>query len=192
MTVIAYYESIGDNPANAPIIATDQITTQLEPTMKLFYASIQLLIAGFTFPKLSILTLYLRIFTGTYTRLFAWLTGAFVLSMGLGFGVAGLFLCSPVQYFWDKTIINGQCVDLNLYYRAFCLPNVLVDVAMIITPLPAIWGLQASVTRRLGITLIFLTGTIGMVVSCVRWSIYAKADVEVVQPGKCLAKCVHL
>lgn len=182
--MVSYYESIGNQPADSPIIRQDQISTQLEPTLKLMFASLYLLIFGFTLPKLSILTLYVRIFTGRKTRFFTYVLMVLVLAMGVAFGVAGIFACRPVQYFWNKTIINGQCFHLNFYYQSFGLPQILIDAAILITPLPAIWGLQTSRSRRLGITLIFLTGVIGMIVSCIRWDMYSRADVYTVKPSE--------
>lgn len=108
---------------------------------------------------------------------------ALVLAMGCAYSVASVLICLPVRYFWDRTVVNGQCMNLNLFYRSISLPQILIDAAILITPLPAIWGLQASVLRRLGVTLIFLTGVIGMVVSCIRWVMYARADVYILAPN---------
>ena len=182
--MVAHYGSIGDRPANKAIIAPDQIYTQLIPTLKVTFASIILLILGFTLPKLSILILYLRIFTGRKTRLVSWITIALVAAQGVAFSVASIFACAPVEYFWNKLILDGECINLNFFYQSFGLPNIVIDAMILITPLPAIWGLQASVARRTGITFIFLTGVVAMIVSCIRWNLYSKSDVYIIQPSE--------
>ena len=155
----------------------------MQPALKLVFAFYVLLVLGITLPKLSILTLYLRIFTGRRTRTITFIIIGFVLVMAPAYLVALLLLCNPIRYFWDKTLLGGQCLDFNFYARSLGLPNILIDVAMLITPLPAIWGLEASIARRIGVTLMFLTGIIALVASCVRWHIYADADATILKPG---------
>lgn len=166
-----------------PIFAPEQYYSQLVPSLKLIFGLPLVLIPGFTFSRLSILTLYLRIFTGKVTRSLAWVTMFFVIAMGLAFQLTAIFLCHPVNYFWDRQRPHGGvCHDLNTYYRAFGLPNILIDVAILAVPLPAVWTLHASLARKLGLTFMFFTGTIALVASCVRWAIYAHADVRLIVP----------
>ncbi|KAL9054794.1 MAG: hypothetical protein Q9162_003917 [Coniocarpon cinnabarinum] len=179
---IAHYESIGDRPANLPIMQPDQLHSQLEPTMKLVFATIILLILGFTLPRISILTLYLRIFAGRRTRILTYSIIAVVTAMGIAFMLIAIVFCKPTRFFWDRTVPGGTCMDFNLYYRSFALPNILVDLVMLITPLPAIWSLEASVARRIGVSAIFLTGILALVSSCVRWAVYSRIDASRVVP----------
>ena len=162
----------------------DQLEAQLQPILKLAFATVILCTLGFSLPKLSILALYLRIFSGWKTRIISYVLIGVVIFMAIAYLVAGVLLCEPVQYFWDRTIAGGKCMDINFYYRSFGLPNILIDIAMLVTPLPAIWGLEASFARRLGFTAIFLTGILALVASCVRWSIYSKIDGTSIVPGK--------
>lgn len=168
LVVIAHYESLTNTPANLPIFAPSQYDTQLVPTLKLIYGLPLVLIPGFTFARLSILTLYLRIFTGRRTRLCTWAVMVLAVVMGFSFQIAAILLCKPVKFFWDRQIPGG-CVDLNLYYRAFGLPNILIDISILLVPIPAVWRLHASVGRKMGLSFMFLTGVIALIASCVRW-----------------------
>ena len=68
------------------------------------------------------------------------------------------FWCKPLAYSWDKTVAGGTCIDQLAYFRYNTIPNILIDGAMLVLPLPSVWKLQTSTTQKLGLTVIFLTG----------------------------------
>ena len=70
------------------------------------------------------------------------------------------FGCSPVAYAWDKTITGGTCIDELAFSRYKTIPNILVDIFMLALPLPLVWKLQTSITQKLGLTAVFLTGIV--------------------------------
>lgn len=157
--MIAHYMSIGNGPASVPIFTSiEQIHSNLEPTLKSVYIFVFFLILGLTFPKISICCLYLRLFSGKITRTFTWILIILAILMGIAFTLAGFFLCSPIPFYWDKLLPGGHCGDLNAYYRAFGLPNIIIDVGIIVVPLPAIWKVHMPIGKKLGLTIIFLTG----------------------------------
>ncbi|CAG8982843.1 hypothetical protein HYALB_00006653 [Hymenoscyphus albidus] len=71
--------------------------------------------ASVTFPKIAILTLYLRIFTDRLARALTWVMGAILALFFLGGLVLALAMCQPYRYKWDKTI-NGHCGDILAGY----------------------------------------------------------------------------
>ena len=70
------------------------------------------------------------------------------------------FWCKPIAYSKDRTIAGGTCIDQLAYFRYNTIPNISIDVAMLILPLPLVWKLQTSTTQKLGLTAIFLTGVV--------------------------------
>lgn len=70
------------------------------------------------------------------------------------------FQCSPVAYAWDKTIRGGTCINEQAYYRYISLPNVITDAVMLVLPLPLVWRLHTSLSQKIGLTVIFLTGSV--------------------------------
>ena len=110
-------------------------------------------------PKLSIVCLYLRIFTSKAAQISSYVIMAILLSTWLAFVVAATAQCHPVAYAWDKTIPNGSCFNLSAYYRATNIPNTATDLAMLILPMPTVWHLHISKIRRLGLTMIFVSGS---------------------------------
>lgn len=83
------------------------------------------------------------------------------LIVGLSIGIifASLFQCSPIPYAWDKTIEGGTCINELAYYRWMTPPNLLIDIGILILPLPVVWQLQTSLTQRIGLTVTFVMGS---------------------------------
>ena len=50
-------------------------------------------------------------------------------------------------------------------------------------PLPAIWTLQISRTRKLGLSCLFLTGSIALAAACVRYAVFLNYDARNVMPS---------
>lgn len=74
-----------------------------------FWVSIWVYYAGVFFAKISILLQYLRIFLQTRFRLACFiLMGITVVCSGWAV-FSGVFMCSPVQSFWDHSI-PGTCM----------------------------------------------------------------------------------
>lgn len=112
-----------------------------------------------TLPRLSILAMYMRIFITKGYRIAVYLLASTMVT----FYVTTIFLsflkCRPLAYSWDKSIPGGHCMNINEVYRWINLPNILTDVAILVLPLPVIWGLHASKDQKVGLTVTFLTGS---------------------------------
>lgn len=117
-TVIYHYETIGNPPADQPLDMPWQIETQLVPTLKAIYAAEQLLYAGFTFPKLSMLFLYLRVFEARWSRIAAWVLIGITTACWIAFSLTAAFLCQPVSYYWDRLLPGGHCINIDTFWRA--------------------------------------------------------------------------
>lgn len=111
------------------------------------------------FPKLSILVLYLRIFTKQTDRIACWAIGGFMIANCVGTMVAGCFICRPLEFLWDRTIPGGHCININAWYRWSSLMNILTDVTMLVLPLPVIWKIQTTKKVKIGLTITFTTGS---------------------------------
>lgn len=95
-----------------------------------------------TFTKISMLFLYRRIFPSTRFIILLYIIGGIILAWGLASVLSIIFICRPVQYFWDKTIPGGYCGnDFGILYGV-AGPNIATDLAVLILPLPILWKLQ--------------------------------------------------
>ncbi|ROW12208.1 hypothetical protein VMCG_00348 [Cytospora schulzeri] len=139
----------------------DRIVLDLEENailLKMIYSLLQFLITSYALTRYSILALYLRIFSGKRLRIAVWCVVAFVTLQWIGFAITAIFQCRPVDYFWDRSIPGGTCLDVDAFYRSVTPFNLLVDVVLIIMPLPTVWQLKASTTRKWALTFLFGIG----------------------------------
>lgn len=126
---------------------------------KLTYIFELFYIVAVVLPKLSMICLYLRIMTARSTRILVYLTMAVLLANWLAFMLVAIFQCLPVEHQWDHSI-TGYCIDTTAFFRASGIPNILTDIAILILPLPMVWRLHTSAMKRLGLTVVFLVGSV--------------------------------
>lgn len=114
--------------------------------------------ASLTFSKLAVISLYRFIIRDKWTRRFVWATGAFILLHGVSMLIVIAAMCQPFAYKWDKTIVNGHCGNQMAGYRLVSIPNIIVDLAIIVLPLQTLYKLNTSKATKVGIIVTFLTG----------------------------------
>ncbi|UJO24450.1 uncharacterized protein CLAFUR5_13776 [Fulvia fulva] len=148
---------------------------------------------GLGFAKLSIILQCLRIFAHVPKfRRWAWaLLSIQTVSRGHGLvatyemltlalqlftlwtGIQSIFLCYPVEYFWDKTIEGGKClprVELWFFISGF---NILTDIATVILPIPMIKDLQMPKREKRALMAVLCLGGIVCVITIIRlYSLY--------------------
>lgn len=114
--------------------------------------------------KASILLFYYRLFNiNRALRWTVYFTLCFVLGWHVSYFFALIFQCTPVAYFWDRSIPGGHCVDhgalnnntLSVSNSAF---NVFTDLMCLIAPLPVLIKLRLSKFKKAGLLLIFFLG----------------------------------
>ena len=109
-------------------------------------------------PRLAILCLFLRIFPQRSYRITCYITGAALIGTFSSLAIVSGFQCTPFSYLWDKTI-NGHCININALYRLASLPNVTADIVLLILPLPTVWNLHVPRNVKVGLLIIFTTGS---------------------------------
>ena len=129
-------------------------------------------LAAVTLPKLSILSMYLRVFTTKPYRMSAYILAVILVLTFLVGGLTGSLGCQPLAFFWNPTIPGGHCININAFFRWISLPNILTDVAMLVLPQPLIWNLQISRNQKIGLTVTFLTGSVGLIASIFRFATF--------------------
>ena len=116
--------------------------------------------AAVAFPKLVVVLLYLHILTNKWERIAAKTLIFLIFATWLSFSVAVMFQCMPFDFNWDKTNPNGKCFNLQVFANSSSVPNIVTDLAVLILPLRMVWCLKISVGRKIGLLLIFLTGSV--------------------------------
>lgn len=92
---------------------------EAEILLKIIYALLQFLVASYAATRFSILALYLRMFSDKALRRAIWAVIVFVTLQWVAFSIASLVQCRPVQYYWNRRIEGGSCIDVDTFYRSF-------------------------------------------------------------------------
>ncbi|KAF2150296.1 hypothetical protein K461DRAFT_269771 [Myriangium duriaei CBS 260.36] len=139
------------------------------------YSLSMLYICAVTIPKLSILVFFSRIFVEQYQIITTYILMGLLMTWAIGGGLAGVFICTPIEFFWNKQI-EGTCVNIKHYYSYGGVPNIIVDFFMLILPLPMVWSFQASMKVKAGLLITLLIGSVGFVAAILRTVEFMRHD----------------
>ena len=112
------------------------------------------------FVKISILSLYVRIFGGvTYLRRMAWVLSIFTITWAIMVVLVVAFQCVPSEASCNPKV-RGRCINFAAFSIAGSVPDVLVDFIMLVLPMPAVWKLQKALAERISLMAIFALGSL--------------------------------
>ncbi|KAF2970620.1 hypothetical protein GQX73_g2977 [Xylaria multiplex] len=136
--------------------------------MRLLWVYMLIWATGVFSVKIGILLFYWRVFQRTAS----FRNGAIVVCfISTGIFLSNFFTftfqCFPVRKFWEPDT-KGTCINQNAFYLASAIINVFGDIAVLSLPLPIIWGLQASRSRKWSLSFLFLLGAFVVVASIFR------------------------
>ena len=70
-----------------------------------------------------------------------------------------VFNCNPIDAYWDTQISNKACVTTLHYFLSTQIPNIIMDVAILILPLPYLWKINVTLlSQKAGLLLVFTFG----------------------------------
>lgn len=134
-----------------------------------FYVSIVLYCAGLLFLKLTFLFQYYRVLAvSLQMRLVYWVAIFIVGAWALSQTLLGIFACTPVAAFWDKSIPDARCIPNLPQFHINAAGNIITDVAVFALPLPAIWKLNLVKAQKVVLLAIFSLGFFTVVISIIR------------------------
>lgn len=131
----------------------------IETDLKLLYAAYFLFQVGTMVVKSSALLFYGRVF-GKLNRRFTialYCTHAFIVVFFSYLTLSLIFNCTPTQRFWNRAL-PGHCLNEYAWYLANVIVDVLIDLWVLVLPVPMIWRLQMSYTKRVLVVGAFLCG----------------------------------
>ncbi|KAL4944492.1 hypothetical protein BDV06DRAFT_220227 [Aspergillus oleicola] len=155
-----------------------------------YFAVEALYVISVALTKISMLLLYLRLFPNKGFRLATKLVLAFTTAWGLGSLFASIFICRPVSYFWlmwDGEH-EGSCGDHEALLWSGAVINIILDVVIIVLPLPTVFKLQMKLKKKVWVFVVFLIGLVVTVVSVLRF-VYALLNFDMTHnPTKSIVK----
>jgi hypothetical protein len=137
--------------------------------------------------KLSILTLYLRIFIQTWFVRTCWCCFAVVSIYATASVLATVFQCTPINWFWDRfaspPLGNGDpgaptpsCINTTVFWLCSAVYNISTDI-VILTTLPfMIWSLRLPKSQKVGLTFVFGLGIFVFATSVLRMTTLANGS----------------
>lgn len=109
--------------------------------------------------QLSFLFFYKRVFTPMkrWFKYTLYALGFCSIGENLAVIITVLCYCTPFNYYWNKSI-KGHCPPFILIYLIGLILNLVTDIAILVAPIPIIWGLQMNARSKIALTGIFLLG----------------------------------
>jgi hypothetical protein len=127
------------------------------PILKRLFAVYYCYNAGLTVAKASCLLFYTRIFSAPRTS--TWLSRAIWITHALNFGVwMGSVLLVSFNYNPKSQTSTGYRPSTVAMWLSSAVPGVLIDLVLLILPLPMIWKLRINRGRKIAVLGVFVCG----------------------------------
>ncbi|KAG6362551.1 hypothetical protein INS49_007643 [Diaporthe citri] len=143
----------------------------VETSLYLFALAIVYSLAAMAI-KMSIILLYVRVFSTANTAFRRCIFAAEFLTMALSvtFIVVILAACQPLQFFWTQYdgVSEGTCISTSSFFVAFSIFNVSVDVFLLVLPIPMVLKLHMSVRKKLIVCALTMLGTFACAAGLIR------------------------
>ncbi|KAI1739812.1 hypothetical protein F4680DRAFT_421590 [Xylaria scruposa] len=116
---------------------------------KRLYITIFLFDSSISFPKLSAIFFYARIFPSNNKRFRVnlWIVGSLVAGWLISAIFSTIFQCTPIAKAWNPTL-EGTCINDFAWYLATASLSLVIDFYILLLPVPMIWALNTDLSRR--------------------------------------------
>ncbi|OAA33160.1 integral membrane protein [Moelleriella libera RCEF 2490] len=132
-----------------------------------------------TLSKLSVLCLYLRIFrVDRRFRLICYTVMGVVISWGVAVFFATMLQCLPIRGAWKVSEPGRNCIRWRAYFLGTSVSNIVTDATVIGLSVPMLWKLQLSVSRKIGLIILFLIAATTTIISIGRCYYGTTATIE--------------
>ncbi|KAK0721237.1 hypothetical protein B0T21DRAFT_386173 [Apiosordaria backusii] len=121
------------------------------------------------FVKLSILSFYLRFATANPKfRIAVYMVMFFVVGYTIPNAFLFLYICTPMQFYWDWTIPGGKCINQQAVFDSANILNMATDFIILVMPIWMLWDLRVGIKRKVGVMVILMAGGFVCAVSTMR------------------------
>ena len=131
-----------------------------EPILRLNFIGAEIYLFSLLGYKMSILFLYLRIFSiSKVYRCCIWFV--MFITFGYIFGQfwTQAFFCQPIAKYW-RPETPGHCLSLVTMIDLYTSLNFITDLMIFVLPLPMVWRIQLSFQEKAGVLFIFIVGSL--------------------------------
>jgi len=127
-------------------------------------------VTALSLTKISILFFYLKVFPGRGFRYCVYVLVACNVCYAIIFDFMLAFQCHPIAgawKAWDGTF-EAKCISINVMGWTAAALNIVLDLAVIILPLPELFRLSMSLRKKVQIIMMFAVGFFVTFVSIIR------------------------
>ncbi|TLD31374.1 hypothetical protein PspLS_03064 [Pyricularia sp. CBS 133598] len=149
--------------------------------LKYFWVGQMMYIVVQVFAKISILILYIRLFTTPWFQMFCKCSMVFMGLHGVGYLVLVIIQCLPVAAVYDRSI-EGRCLEFNPIVYSGAALSVFEDVVLVVIPIPELWSLRLNFKKKMGLMLMFAIGLVATITSIIRINYLVKIGFTYDQP----------
>jgi hypothetical protein len=134
--------------------------TEVTNSFRFYYYNYASYFLCITLVKLALLLFYLRIFPSTQVRRLLWSSIIFTMLYGIAYILAGIFVCSPIEYFWLgwDGAHQGHCINWNALGYSNAALGILMDVWMLAIPLAPLRKLSLNFRTKVSVGIMFSLG----------------------------------
>jgi len=111
-----------------------------------------------TVTKISILLQYLQIFPIRRFKTACYVLLGIVTAYGVWTLFGNMFMCTPVEFFWNKTIPGGKCLNQFAVWFLNAGVNIVQDFAILILPMPVLRSLSIQKGQKRALMVMFALG----------------------------------
>ncbi|KAI1084497.1 hypothetical protein F5B20DRAFT_298673 [Whalleya microplaca] len=131
----------------------------VEPFLKLLWVIYYIFDTGTAVAKSSALFFYARVLGVSNSRFkyALWLVHAMNIVWLITILLEVTFMCKPIEKAW-KTTREGSCQNTGLLWMGSGITSLLIDVIILIMPLPLLWQLRMKTIRKIQICGVFTCG----------------------------------
>ena len=73
--------------------------------------------------------------------------------------VIAVLKCNPINAYWDTQITSKACINTLHYFLGIEIPNIILDVGILILPLPYLWRSNVTLlSQKAGLLFVFTLG----------------------------------
>ncbi|KAK8055137.1 hypothetical protein PG993_000364 [Apiospora rasikravindrae] len=125
--------------------------------------------------KVSILHFYSRIFRRTMFVNVVYCVMCLVVAFYIAALFSDVFICIPPRKSWNPEA-PGRCGNSSILYKALASTDTVMDVIIILLPMPMLWGLQLVTSKKVALTFIFGLGFVIIALTSVRIRFFSELD----------------
>ena len=111
-----------------------------------------------TLNKTALLLFYLCIFPRQKFRMLCYAGIVFVAFSGIAYIFATIFQCTPVAFYWNRSIQGRHCILSAQFWISYATINIATDFYILCLPMPLLYKLFLSKRNKWGFMACFAMG----------------------------------